>query len=388
MVLRSGGEKFTPGIRRATSFSFFKWLVLAGICLGSTPVVSQSPASEWRQFRGNAQLTGIAATAPPANLKTVWTYDTKDTILSSAAIVEGVVYVAVGNGDLLALDFATGKLRWKYSAKSFFGDSSPAVGTGAVYVGDLDGAVHAVSTRDGTALWKFQTESEIKSSPVVVNDLVLIGSYDSNLYALDARTGRVRWKVQTDGMVHATPAVVGDMVYIAGCDEVFRAIRLADGRQVYEIPIGSYTGASPLIEGERAYFGTFNYEVVALDLKARKILWSYDDPERDFPFYSSASLVNNRVILGGRDKLVRGLDAETGKPVWTFATRARVDSSPAIAGGRVYIGSSDGNLYVLDAASGAKRSEFVAGSPLVASPAIAGGRLVIGSQDGVLYCLG
>jgi outer membrane protein assembly factor BamB len=216
----------------------------------------------------------------------------------------------------------------------------------------------------------------------------LIGSYDSNLYALDARSGKVRWKFQTEGMVHATPAVVGDMVYIAGCDEVFRAIRLADGKQVYEIPIGSYTGASALIEGERAYFGTFNYEVVALDMKARKILWSFDDPERDFPFYSSASLVNNRVILGGRDKLVRAIDATTGKSVWNFATRARVDSSPAIAGGRVYIGSSDGNLYVLDAASGEKRGEVDAGSPLVASPAIAGGRLVIGSQDGVLYCLG
>jgi outer membrane protein assembly factor BamB len=152
--------------------------------------------------------------------------------------------------------------------------------------------------------------------------------------------------------------------------------------------MGSYTAASPLVEGDRAYVGTFNYDVLALDLTARKVLWRFDDPDRDFPFYSSASLHNGHVILGGRDKLVRALDALTGKEVWNFATRARIDTSPAIAGNRVYIGSSDGKLYVLNAGTGARQAAFEAGSPLVASPAIAGGRVVIGSQDGILYCLG
>jgi len=43
-----------------------------------------------------------------------------------------------------------------------------------------------------------------------------------------------------------------------------------------------------------------------------------------------------------------------GKPLWTFTTRARVDSSPAIAGGRVFVGSNDGRVYGLDLASGKK----------------------------------
>jgi outer membrane protein assembly factor BamB len=85
---------------------------------------------------------------------------------------------------------------------------------------------------------------------------------------------------------------------------------------------------------------------------------------------------------------VHAIDAATGKPKWTFTTRARVDSSPAVAGDRVYVGSSDGRLYVLDIATGERRWEFDAGSGLTASPAIAAGRVVIGSQDGVLYCFG
>ena len=128
--------------------------------------------------------------------------------------------------------------------------------------------------------------------------------------------------------------------------------------------------------------------VLALDFKTRKIVWRYADKDTRFPYYSSAALSGGRVILGGRDKIVRALDMKTGREAWRFATRARVDSSPVIAGGRVYIGSNDGRLYVLDAATGRKISEFDAGAGLTASPAIAGGKLIIGSQDGTLYALG
>jgi outer membrane protein assembly factor BamB len=128
--------------------------------------------------------------------------------------------------------------------------------------------------------------------------------------------------------------------------------------------------------------------VLAVDLKARKIVWRYKHPDRNFPFYSSAALTGDRVIVGGRDRMVHAIDRKTGKALWTFATRARVDSSPAVAGGRVYVGSSDGKLYVLDAASGKRVFEFEAGGPLSASPALVTGRLVIGSQDGKLFCLG
>jgi outer membrane protein assembly factor BamB len=134
--------------------------------------------------------------------------------------------------------------------------------------------------------------------------------------------------------------------------------------------------------------GTFNNEVLGIDLRARKIMWRYQNPDRQFPYYSSAALAGRRVIVGGRDKLVHAIDVTTGKSAWTFAARARVDSSPAVAGGRVYIGSSDGRLYVLDAEDGKKQWEFDTGAALTASPAIAAGRVVIGSTDGVVYCFG
>ena len=127
------------------------------------------------------------------------------------------------------------------------------------------------SVRDGSRLWTYKTDGEIKSSPTLAADLVLIGSYDTHLYALDSRTGKVRWKLQTNGPVHATPSVYNGVVYITGCDEHFRALRLATGAVLFTIPTGAYTGASPVVDGTRAYFGTFNYEVLAIDLRARKV---------------------------------------------------------------------------------------------------------------------
>ena len=77
-----------------------------------------------------------------------------------------------------------------------------------------------------------------------------------------------------------------------------------------------------------------------------------------------------------------------GKPLWTFTTRARVDSSPAIAGGRVFVGSNDGRVYGLDLASGKKVWEYEAASPVTSSPAVAKGKVVVATADGQVICVG
>jgi len=217
---------------------------------------------------------------------------------------------------------------------------------------------------------------------------VLIGSYDTHLYALETKTGKLRWKLQTDGPVHATPAIHNGIIYIGGCDEQFRAVRVADGKTLFALPLGSNMGSSAVVEGDRAYVGTFGADVFAIDLKSRKVAWRFRDPDREFPYYSSAALASGRIFVGGRDKAVHALDAANGKSVWKFVTRARVDSSPVVAAGRVFVGSSDGKLYVLDAANGQKKWEFDAGDAITASPSIAAGRVVVGSTDGRIYCFG
>jgi outer membrane protein assembly factor BamB len=378
--------------RRGEGLHHSRLLLLPAVAASLCIVVSAQtpPAANWPQFRGNARLTGVAPAPPAETLQLKWTYEAGESIESSAAIADGAVYVGSSKGELIAIDLETGTLRWKYATgeAGFIGESSPAVTADTVFIGDLAGVLHAVAVADGRRLWAFKADDEIRSSPVVVNDLVLIGSYDTYLYALEQKTGRVRWKLQTDGPVHATPAVHNGVIYVGGCDEQFRAVRVSDGKTLFALPIGSNMGASSAIEGERAYVGTYGADVFAIDLRARKVAWSYRDPDREFPYYSSPAIADGRVIIGGRDKAVHALDAASGRSAWKFVTRARVDSSPVVAGGRVFVGSSDGKLYVLDAASGRKRWEFEAGDAITASPAIAAGRVVVGATDGRIYCFG
>jgi outer membrane protein assembly factor BamB len=363
-------------------------LVILFVLSSFSSFLSLPSSDDWTQFRGNPQLTGVSVSIPPETPKVLWTYEAGDAIESSAAIAGGVVYSASQKGELVALNLQDGAVKWKYSTGEGVGESSPCVGNGIVYVGDLAGTFHAVNTADGKALWTFKTLGEIKSSPVLVGDRVLVGSYDEHLYCFSARSGELLWKFRINGPVHCTAGVMEGIAYISGCDETFRAIRVADGKEVFNVSSEAYTGASPLLVAEAAYFGTFNNEVLSIDLRNKRISWRYQHPKKQFPFYSSAALAEGKLIVGGRDKLVHCLNLKTGKELWTFPTGSRVESSPAVAGGKAYVGSNDGHFYILDVVKGTQLWDFEAGAPLSASPAIASGRIVIGSQDGRLYCFG
>jgi eukaryotic-like serine/threonine-protein kinase len=345
-------------------------------------------SNDWSMFRGIPARTGLSSTELPKSLKLRWSYQTKDSIESSAAIAAGTIYVGSMDASLYAIDLDTGKLRWRYATTGSVQESSPCVHNNAVYIGDLNGVFHAVNAATGKVRWTFKADGEIKSSPNCLGDKIYFGSYDQNLYCLSADTGALIWKYSTEGPVHCSPAIDKDTVYISGCDETFRAIDATTGKQRYSVPLGSYTGASAALRDGRAYVGTFGNNVLCVDLRLRAIQWTYSNSAHSFPFYSSAAVTADRVVLGGRDKIIHCLEKTDGKEIWSFQTRGRVESSPLIIGNRVFVGSNDGLLYELDLASGKKIWDFTAGAPLSASPAAVQGSLVIGSQDGILYCFG
>ena len=209
-----------------------------------------------------------------------------------------------------------------------------------MYVGDLDGVVHAVDARTGKLRWTFKTEAEIHSSANIVGDRLLIGSYDEHLYRLSASTGALLWKLQTAGYVHSTPSIQENTVYVSGCDEHLRAIDIATGTQRFAVPLQNYTGASTAVIGNDAYVGTFGNEVLGVNLARKVVRWRYRHRAREMPFYSSAAIGSDRIVVGGRDRAVHGISRSNGRPLWTFQARGRVDSSPLIVDGRVFVGSN------------------------------------------------
>ena len=188
--------------------------------------------------------------------------------------------------------------------------------------------------------------------------------------------------------MHASCPVVDGKVLVAGCDGLLRVIDAQSGGELDRIDLGSYAAASPAVQGRLVFLGTFGDEFVALDLATGEVAWRYREIDHRFPFYASAAVLPDRIVVAGRDKLVRALQPTTGGLLWSFAAGSKVDSSPVVASGRVYFGTTGGTLFGLDLSSGEERWRFAAGAAIVASPSVADDRLVIGAKNGYLYCFG
>ena len=112
------------------------------------------------------------------------------------------------------------------------------------------------------------------------------------------RRARCSGSSRPSGPVHCTPAIDKDTVYVSGCDEQLRGIDVATGRQRFAVPLRSYTGASAAVAGNDAYVGTFGNEVLGIDLARRAVRWTYRHAAREFPFYSSAAVAGDRLVVG------------------------------------------------------------------------------------------
>ena len=374
-------------IRITFHVSRFTFYILLSYILIYSIEQSQASSDDWLSFRGNPQLTGVATGELPENLELLWTFETEDGIESTAAIAAGTAYVGTLDGCLYAINLENGGLKWKYQASGEI-KSSPTVFRNVVHFGDGMGVFHAVDTQTGEPRWTFEAEAEIISSANVAQDRLLFGSYDQYLYCLSAEDGSLAWKFETEGYIHGTPAIVNGAVVISGCDGYLRIINITDGVEQQKIALGDYVGASPAILNNRAYAGTFGNQVLCAELENSEILWWYQHPERHFPFYASAAVTTDIVVIGGRDKMIHALKPQTGEPLWTYPAKSRVDSSPVIVGERVFFGTVGGELVVLNLNSGEKVWEFVTGASIIASPSVAAGKLVIGANDGRIYCFG
>ena len=138
-----------PGTRATVGGAFVACALLAVAVFArrvpAAKTAAVAPADRWSQFRGSLQLTGVSEATLPNAPKLLWTYEAGDAIESSAAIVDGVVYVGSATGELHAINLSDGTPRWKYKASAIgIGESSPAIANGIVYIGDLDGVVHAI----------------------------------------------------------------------------------------------------------------------------------------------------------------------------------------------------------------------------------------------------
>jgi outer membrane protein assembly factor BamB len=396
------------GVRQ---FAKIKWKFLTHGRVYSSPAIVEGVA-----FFGSTDHNFYAVRLDDGTLK--WKFEAGSGITSSPAIAEGKVYFGSYDGDFYCLNAETGKLEWKFTtggerrftarhlhgmlpaAESMpdpfdFYLSSPAVWGGKVYFGSGDGNVYAVEAASGKVDWKVTTGDVVHASPAIADGVVYVGSWDSYFYAIDAVTGGVRWRFKTgeDAKIYnqvgiQSSAAVADGVVYFGCrDSKLYAVDAATGKERWRFDNkGSWVITSPAIRDGKVYFATSDStQLIALEAKTGSQVFAL---KLKWPMFSSPAIAGGMVYIGSHEGKLLEIDLATQQLASAFQTDGSrqygaaytkpdggpdyaaafadefyeetvvgvhkmlsvgaILSSPVVSQGVIYFGSSDGNLYALN----------------------------------------
>lgn len=346
-----------------------------------------------------------------------WAFATNGRIPSSPAVANGMVYFGSYDGNFYAVGAADGKLKWKFSNRgerrfaathlhgSFpLGEtmpdpfdvylSSPAVWNGAVYFGSGDGNVYALDAATGALKWKFQTGDVVHASPAIADGKLFVGSWDSYFYSFDAMTGKELWRFKTgeDADIHnqvgiqSSATVSNGRVYFGCRDSNLYALDAITGRQrwVYNNK-GSWVITSPVVREGKIYFATSDTATLhTLDAASGAHI---DSLKFQWPFFASPSVAGDLLYLAGQDGKLQAIDLASNKTLWMFqsdGSHRNLSSLSNPDGSPNYEAAFASNFYD-DLIVGVSRMHTV--GMFLSSPVISGKVIYIGSTDGNLYAL-
>ena len=275
------------------------------------------------------------------------------------------VYTFGAEGQLHALDLATGRRIWSVDTvrqfgvrKAFFGAAgSPLVEGGRVIANiggknaGRDAGIVAFNADTGAVLWTATNHEASYSSPVGAifgGERRAVFFTRDGLVGLDPATGRVaferRWRSRSAASVNAaTPLVVGDLIFVSATYETGAAVVRVQGNQLIELWSSDealsnhyatavhHNGILYGFHGRQEYNPSFR----AVDLKTGAVKWSMDQFRA-----GSVTLAGDRLLI------LR----ETGEVILASATPeafrpiARAQILPATV--RSFPALSDGFLYV------------------------------------------
>jgi len=347
-----------------------------------------------------------------------WKFETKVRITSSPAVDQGAVYFGSYDGRFYAVDAFSGKLKWKFqtggerrfAGKHLHGSqpegevmpdpfdfylSSPAVSGGVVYFGSGDGNVYALQAASGKLRWKFHTGDVVHASPAIAHGTVFIGSWDSYFYALDVATGRKKWSFKTgeDHQIYnqvgiqSSAAVMDGVVYFGCRDSNLYAVDIRTGRMKWAFNNhGSWVISSPAVQDGKVYFATSDSGLL-YELDAQSGAQVFSLPSQKWPMFSSPALAGGMLYIGSHEGKLFAVDLKTGRLAWTFQTEASRQNGPALTqpdGTPNYEVAFTEDFYdhlIIGV------SKMLTVGAILASPVEADNVLYVGSTDGNLYAL-
>jgi outer membrane protein assembly factor BamB len=140
-------------------------------------------------------------------------------------LADGVLYAVSYGGQVVALDAATGKLKWRQDLASY---SGLAVTDNRVFASDREGRLWALDRDNGAVLWQQDGLKHRRlTRPVAHGGLVAVGDFEGYVHWLSPEDGSLRGRLKTGrSALVAPPLVSGDRLYVLGREGDITAVAL------------------------------------------------------------------------------------------------------------------------------------------------------------------
>lgn len=276
---------------------------------------------------------------------------------------DGVLYAASRDGEVRALDAATGRTRWEADTKAELA-AGPSSGDGLLVVGTSSGMVIALEAGGGKERWRAQMGGEVLAAPLVAGDRVIVRTVDGRLVALNAADGKETWMVE-DLVPRLTlrgtspPVRAGDAV-IGGFDSGrVMAVSIPTGDILWQAQVSTPRGRSELerladidaavrVAGDEVYAIGYQGRIAMIARDSGQIWWT-----RDLSSYRDVGMDDDQLYVATSDGEVVALRRRDGGVVWQqTGLKRRGLGAPVVHGGAVVVGDFDGYLHWLDRDSG------------------------------------
>jgi outer membrane protein assembly factor BamB len=288
---------------------------------------------------------------PP--LREAWSISTHALIEFPPAVAGGVAYVVNKYGNAKAIRLRDRKVLWeRVTHPNQSGPptevTAPTYHRGLVFFAFMDGDLVAVDAATGKRVWVRDLHSHLESSPMAVGGTLYIGSDKTNLIALRASDGAIRWQFNAPGAIKASPSFHDGRIYVADYESAMFCLDAETGKPIWRTntsrvaPYGEggfYS--SPAVAFGRVYAGRDDGTVFAFDARTGKVEWSF--PTNDYVYGSPAVAkvpgTPPTVYIGSYDEHLYALDALTGKREWRFDVGGPVPGTATVIGHTVYTSS-------------------------------------------------
>lgn len=273
--------------------------------------------------------------------------------------------------------------------------STPAVIKGLVVFGNQNGDVEALTLNKGTSMWTFKTGAAIYSSPAGSNDKIVFGSADSSVYCLNAK-GKLQWKFTTNAAVLGSPVIHGDTVFIGGSDHNFRAIDISSGKQLWAFSgLSGAVVCTPLLYNDLVIFGAWDRYLYALHSNDGTLAWKWTNGSAVINFSPAACtpVVHDGIVyIAAPDRYLTAIDAANGNTVWRTNESGVRESTGMSSDGRLVYGKTMNDTIVAFKTGREKQLEWKLntgyGYEHVPSMLIEkDGKIFFGTRNGVVYAV-